>query len=88
MYIPVLLFGNTVATILLILIYGLLGFILLILICGLLRFALLMWLGQTGTIYEAADSIVRRIRGGSSEGSAGDRLSTLGAPRRSWRRRR
>ena len=63
MYIPVLLFGDTVASILLILIYGLLGFILLILICGLLGFALLMWLGRTGTIYEAGDSIVGRIRG-------------------------
>jgi hypothetical protein len=55
--------ADTVATILLILVYGLLGFILLIFICGLLVFALLMWLGRTGTIYEVGDNIVRRIRG-------------------------
>jgi hypothetical protein len=62
-YILIPVFGDTVATILLILIYGLLATILLIPICGLLVFALLMWLGRKGTIYEVGDAIVRRIRG-------------------------
>ena len=63
MYIPISLFGTTVAHTVFFAICVLLATILASFICGLLVFALVMWLARRGTIYEAGDVIVRLIRG-------------------------